>query len=379
MTRVALLVTHLSGSGHLVRMAALGRALAAAGAEVLLLSGGRPLPQLPPEALARDRIGFHQLAPLSVPDFDFSTPRRGDGAPATEADLAARRADLCARLGGFAPDLLVTETFPLGRRRLAAEFAAAIAAARAARPGARVVASLRDVPEPPSRPERLAVAAARLRADYAAVLVHGEAAVLPLAASWPLPANLGVPVLHTGYVGAAEAPAAQRGETVLVAGGGGVLGRRLLALAAVAAAASARPWHLLVGGAAAAAEAAALTARHGHPRLAAEPVRADYPALLAAAACSVSLAGYNTVMDLAACRTPALLVPFAEHGEREQSIRAAALARLDGISVLDLDGLDAPALARAAEAAARAPRRPPWPWPRDGAARAARALLELAR
>jgi predicted glycosyltransferase len=104
-------------------------------------------------------------------------------------------------------------------------------------------------------------------------------------------------------------------------------------------------------------------------------VRADYPELLAGAAASVSRAGYNTVMDLAACRTPAVLVPFEAHGQREQAIRAEALAALPGVTVLREEELTAGALAEAAEAAARAPRRAPWPLARDGAARAARAIL----
>ncbi len=378
MTRVALLVTHLAGSGHLVRMRALAAALAERGAEVLLISGGRPLPHL--EALPG--VAEHRLMPLAVRDLDYRTLRHPDGRAASEAELAARRGDVAARLGGFAPDVLVTETYPLGRRRLAAEFEAAIAAVRAARPGALVAGSVRDVPEPP-RPEtraaRLAEAAARL-AEYGLLLVHGEAEAVPLSKTWPLPEPVAGRVRYTGYVGPPDAPELPRGETVLVSVGGGALGRGLLALAAEAAALSARPWHLLVGGGDAAAEAARLEAegRRRGARLVAEPARGDYPALLAGAAASVSLAGYNTAMDLAACRTPAVLVPMAEGGEREQTIRAAALAGLPGIEVVAAAGLGAAGLAAAAERAARAPRRPPWPWPRDGAARAAQALLEAA-
>lgn len=373
MTRVALLVTHLSGSGHLVRIAALARALTAAGAEVLLISGGRPLPHLDLTGLT-----LHQLTPLSVPDFDFATLRLSNGVPADDADLAVRQADLVARLTAFAPDVLVTETFPLGRRRLAGEHLAAISAVEAARPGAAVLASVRDVPEPPKRAERLAAAAERLRSAYSAVLVHGEAGLIPLSESWPLPADLGVPVHHTGYIGPTYQSVGDAGRSVLVAVGGGVLGRRLLALAVEAAAQSPRPWHLLVGGADAAAVAAALRPADPPPDLTIEPARADYPALLGQAAASVSLAGYNTVMDLAACQTPAILVPFEEHGEREQGLRAAHLAALPGINVAPLATLTPSKLTAAAETAATGPRRPPWPWPRDGAARAAAKILELA-
>jgi predicted glycosyltransferase len=358
--RVALLVTHLSGTGHLVRMLALARALAAAGAEPVahLDAGGVELVQLPP---------------LTVPDFDYARPRRADGAVASEADLATRREIVAARVAALAPAALVLETWPFGRRRLSGEFEAAIRAARAARPSARVVVSVRDVPEPPRKAGRIEEAAARLGAEVDLVLVHGEEEVLPLSRSWPLPAELAPRIRHTGYVGPPDRPQAARGDTVLVSAGGGETGGRLLARAADAAGHGGRPWHLLVGGEAAAERAAALRARQ--PGLCAEPVRADYPELLAGAAASVSRAGYNTVMDLAACRTPAVLVPFEAHGQREQAIRAEALAALPGVTVLREEELTAGALAEAAEAAARAPRRAPWPLARDGAARAARAIL----
>ncbi len=162
---------------------------------------------------------------------------------------------------------------------------------------------------------------------------------------------------------------------MLVAGGGGDLGDRLMALAAEAAARSGRPWQLLTGGAALAGE---LAARHRRANLAVEPARPDYRRLLAGAAVSVSLAGYNTVTDLAGCATPAILVPFDAHGEREQVIRAQRLAALDGFTVLRLGELTPAALAEAAERAAAGPRRGAPAIDLDGARRAAATILELA-
>jgi predicted glycosyltransferase len=324
MTRVAFLCCHLSGTGHLVRTLTLAHATAAAGARVLVIGGGRPLNHID---LAD--IDFLQLPPVHVPDFDFSTLRTPDGTAADETYLAARRATLESTLTDFRPDALVTELFPLGRRILAAEFEAAIAAPRAANQSAAVIASVRDIPEPPSKPARMEQAADRLRRHYDALLVHGDADFLPLTATWPLPDDLTHMIHHTGYVAGGPPPLHETsgdapGETVLVAVGGGVLGRRLLTLAASAAALSPRPWHLLTGGADAAELARDLTRQYGRSNLTVEPARPDYKALLAGAACSVSLAGYNTVLDLAGCDTPAVIVPFDEHGEREQVLARVA-------------------------------------------------------
>jgi len=101
--------------------------------------------------------------------------------------------------------------------------------------------------------------------------------------------------------------------------------------------------------------------------------------LLAGAACSVSLCGYNTVMDLAACDTPAVIVPFEGHAEREQRIRADRLATLAGITVLSPAALTPDRLAAAVEAAAAAAPRQPLPLATDGAARAADLILTIPR
>ena len=370
MTRVAFLCCHLSGTGHLVRTLALARAASAAGAEALVISGGRPLGHV-------DAGGVELVAlpPVMVRDFDFSTLLTPESVPADAAWMEARRASLESAIATFRPDVLVTETYPLGRRRLGSEFEAAIAAARAARPGAAVLASVRDVPEPPSRPERIEAAAERIRRDYDAVMVHGDPDFLPLATAWPLPDDLAPKLRHTGYVAAGPPPPARRSETVLVAGGGGPLGDRLMALAAEASTRSSRPWHLLTGGAALARE---LAARHARANLAIEAARPDYRRLMAGAAVSVSLAGYNTFTELAGCDTPAIVVPFDEHGEREQVIRAGRLAGRAGFTVLRLAELTPAHLAEAAEHAAAGPRRPPLGIDLGGAGRAAEIILELA-
>jgi predicted glycosyltransferase len=371
MTRVAFLCCHLSGTGHLVRTLALARATAAAGAEVLVIGGGRPLDHIDLKG-----IGFLQLPAVQVPDFDFSTLRTPDGVPADDAYFAARRAALEQALTTFRPDALITELFPLGRRILAEEFEAAIAATRKANPAARILASVRDIPEPPKKLGRLEQAADRLRRHYTALLVHGDADFLPLSTTWPLPGDLTHMIHHTGYVADSPPPNGKPADTVLVAVGGGVLGRRLLKIAAKAAAFSPRPWLLLTGGADAADLARDLTTRHGRSNLTIEPARPDYKTLLAAAACSVSLAGYNTVLDLAECSTPAIIVPFDEHDEREQVIRAERLAKCDGFTVLRVGDLTPEILARATETAAKH-RRAPLALRRDGAIRSAAKILEL--
>ena len=368
MARIDILVCHLSGTGHLVRCMRLARAARARGHGVRVISGGRPLAHLD-----QDDGVLVQLPPVAIQGLDFATLRMPDGAPVTDAFMADRQDRLIAHLQADPPDVLITETFPLGRRILAAEFLSAIRAASRA----LVLASVRDIPEP--KPKRLDEAAARLRAHFHGVLVHGDAGLIPLRASWPLPADLEPMIHHVGYI-APPSPTrtTPRGPTVLVSGGGGTLGRRLFDLAARAAALDPRPWHLLIGGADGAHVARTLTATHGRSNLLIEPVRRDYPELLARAAVSVSLCGYNTAVELAAQTVPAILVPSTEGGEQEQTLRARALSHHPGVLTLDdLDKVTPKALADTAAHMAAEGSRPAIPLRADDGTAAVQCIETL--
>ena len=83
--RVFFHVQHLLGIGHLRRAATLARALAEGGFDVLLVSGGAPVP-----GLALGGARFHQLPPLRAADETLRELSRLDGTPLDEAFLAAR-------------------------------------------------------------------------------------------------------------------------------------------------------------------------------------------------------------------------------------------------------------------------------------------------
>lgn len=364
MTRVLFLVCHLTGSGHLARTLALARAVAARGAEALVVSGGRPLPHLDARGVA-----LEQLPPLSVAGLDYATLRDAEGRPADAAWLARRRDRIEAAIRAFRPDRLVVETFPFGRRAIADEFALALDAA-----DAPAFVSLRDIPEPPRKPGRAAEAEARLARWSLRVLVHGDPRLAPLALGWPEAERVASRVRHTGYVAEPLPPPGGDPEEALVAVGGGALGSDLLRAAVAAARLGARPWRLRVGGADAAAQAAALMREARGAPVSAEPAAPDYRARLGAAAASLSLFGYNTAVDLLQARTPAVIRPMAEGGEREQTLRARAFARLPQFETLD-GPLDPAALHAAVERAAARGRGPAPAVDLDGAGRSAEILL----
>ena len=68
------------------------------------------------------------------------------------------------------------------------------------------------------------------------------------------------------------------------------------------------------------------------PKIRVSRFTSDFLSFLAAADLSVSMAGYNTCMNILATGVPALVWPFAQN--REQRLRAERLAQLGGIRVL---------------------------------------------
>ncbi|CAD5279073.1 Predicted glycosyl transferase [Bosea sp. 62] len=343
---ILIAVTHLLGIGHLVRARQLARALAGAGHEVTLVSGGMP------DGKAAD-YRFVQLPPVRTQGTDFRNLLDEDSKSATPERLAARRDQLVALAHELSPDIVITEHFPFGRRQLADEFLALIAAVKAANPRALVLSSIRDVLVAPQRSDRLAETAGRIAMLFDAVLVHGDSRVLPLEASWPVTPEIAGKLVYTGYLAEPPAlPASAIGTsgTILVSGGGSAAALPLFETALAAARLLPQgAFHLLIGRGVSEVDFAAL--RQSAPDNAVvEWARPDFPALLATCALSISQAGYNTVLDLLQATRPALLVPFDAGNETEQALRAAALERAGRARVLKL--AEGPqALAAAIEAA----------------------------
>lgn len=372
-----IVVTHLLGVGHLARMAALGRALAAEGWRTVVASGGRPN-----STVRIDGCDVVQLPPLYCAGADFGRLLMPDGRLVDEAYLARRTEMLTDAFDRARPDVLITELFPFGRRNLTAEFEAVLQRAQAQLPRPAVLCSIRDVLNPPSKPEKAETALTRLAAYYDGVLFHGDSDVVPLSVSWPTPKDLMRRIRDTGYLhdggSVSEVDGTDGRDEILVSGGGSTASLPL-ARAALAGAAKlpTRRWRLLIGQGVPEADFAGLKTA-APANLIVERARPDFPLLLRRAALSISQAGYNTVLDLAAAGVRALLVPFAEGGEREQTLRASELERRGLARVIPTEEIDGARLAAAATDLLTLPR-PDWSGiARDGAARAVGLIGEFA-
>lgn len=352
--RVALHVQHLLGIGHLRRAAALARALDAAGADVLVLSGGHPVP-----GIDFGGARLHQLPPAASADVSFSQLLDEDGRPIDDAWKARRREGLVATVQSFRPDILVIEMYPFGRRPFRFELLPLLDWAAAQSPKPLVASSVRDILVDKNKPDRAAEIADLVRRYFDLVLVHGDERLVPFGRTFPEANTIDGRLRYTGYVvDVPTLPARDRkaGE-VLVSAGGGAVGAPLLQAALAArphSALSDRPWRLIAGQNLPEVEFTTLTAAaRGANGVILERHRPDFTQLLAACHVSLSQAGYNTVMEILALQTPALVVPFAEGSESEQALRACILAERGALDCLDARALRPEVLAAGLDRRAR--------------------------
>lgn len=351
-------VQHLLGTGHAVRAAALARELARRQFAVTLVTGNTL-----PATLDVSGLDIRELQPARAADARFAGLVDPTGQSLDEAwkkDRAERLFDL---YGEIRPDILVTETFPLGRRKFAFELLPLLEKARASDPAPLIACSVRDILVRKTDPRKEAWMANIARAHYDLVLVHADPALVRLEDSFAFTDRIADLVRYTGYVHEAAndahpAPDDGAGE-VIVSAGGGAVGLDLLRSALAARSHSKRAgdltWRLLIGHAHSQETFDALRSKAGSGFVV-ERVRPDFRALLSRARLSISQAGYNTALDVMEAGCAAVFVPFEDEGETEQRLRADLLGRRGLGQVVPQSDLSAARLAEAVDAALAHPR-----------------------
>ncbi|WP_187429393.1 UDP-N-acetylglucosamine--N-acetylmuramyl-(pentapeptide) pyrophosphoryl-undecaprenol N-acetylglucosamine transferase [Roseobacter fucihabitans] len=361
--KVMIVVTHLLGTGHLSRALTLARAFDAGGHACTVVSGGMPAAHLDVTG-----VTFRQLPPLRSDGVNFRRLLDESGVDARPQLLKSRAQRLEQLLREISPDVLITELFPFGRRVLSAEFTHLLSCARQLPAPPLICASVRDILAPPSKPAKAQAAQALITTYYDAVLVHSDPDITPLDISWPVSNALAPYLQYTGFV-APPAPQAIREKPrgILVSAGGGDVGAAVFKAALDAAHLDhTRQWHMLVGGGSAQERIAEMT-RQACENTRIEAARPDFRGLLQRAEASVSMAGYNTALDILQTGTPAVLIPFDAGGEVEQTLRATALSKLAGISLLPNADLTGAALLSHLDRLRNAPPRKPQTQAMDGA------------
>jgi predicted glycosyltransferase len=323
-TRILFYVQHLQGVGHVFRAARIVRALVAEGFGVDVAYGGEPIAGFD---IPGARI--HYLPPVRAGGEVFNRLEDPDGNPVDDAYKERRRDMLLALFDRAAPDIVITEAFPFGRRQMRFELLPLLERAKARSKPPLIVGSVRDILQENAKAYKDRETVELLKAYFDHVLVHADPKLVRLERTFPLTGEISGMLFYTGIVAPEPSPpATDRQFDVVVSVGGGALGHRLLMASAQSKAISSlrdRRWLIITG--------VKFSAEHRTELngcidggVTVEAFLPNLQAILAGAQLSISRVGYNTVADIyrAGCR--AIVVPFSDGIETEQIRRAELLA-----------------------------------------------------
>lgn len=332
---------HVLGMGHFIRSTEIVRGLT--DFDVTFLNGGEVVQgfELPPA------VEVVNLPPIQS-DAEFRTIYGTDEARSLDEIKRARTERILAEFERVQPALLIVELFPFGRRKFAFELLPLLEHIRATGSPTRVVCSLRDILVSKRDQARYEAHVIGLINEYFdLLLIHADPRFQRLEETFGRVADLTCAIRYTGFVAQAAPepmPAAPRDEAMIVASiGGGRVGYELLACTIAASARLRELPHrvrIFAGPYMSDAEFAQLAALAApQPQIDLERYTTHFCAELAAADLSISMAGYNTCMNIVTTGVPALVCPFTGNGNEEQTIRAAKLEQLGVVGMLPAEGL----------------------------------------
>jgi predicted glycosyltransferase len=369
------------GMGHFFRSLELAKALV--GHHVVLVAGGREVHVDLPGHITLSRL------PALYMDEAFTTLFAGDSDRKVEDIQRQRRKLLVHLFETFRPDVFVVELYPFGRTAFGFELDPILEQIRGGLFGSlKCVCSLRDIlvekRDAKAYEERVLN---KLNGFFDVLLVHSDPNIIRLEETFARVDDIRIPVVHTGFVAPRLEPDAglrlrqelgvSSAQSLIVASaGGGRSGFPLLScvLDAARMLRSTRFLRLEVfaGPFMDQAEYEKLTVKAG------DNVRVrrftdrflDY---LGAADLSVSLAGYNTCMNLLVTGVPCLVHPYSR--QREQPLRVQRLQAFIPMQLIQTCDLEPHGLSRQMEYMLAAPRSQTAAAPNvDGAANTARYL-----
>jgi len=328
------------GMGHLFRSIEVARALS--DHEVILVVGGREVDVELPEHVTLVRL------PGLYMDEQFTTLIPED-ADKTIEDIQRKRQEMLFSLcQTHKPDLFIIELYPFGRTIFGFELQPLLDSIQQGRFGKiKVVCSLRDIlvekRDPKAYEERVLN---HLNAHFDLLLIHSDPEIMPLNETFSRVNDIRIPIFYTGFVTRKVKPAAGKKlrrelaiaaqeKLIVASAGGGRSGYTLLSnvLKAVHQLPNAQQIRLemFTGPFRDDGEFRKLSA-NSTKRIRVRRFTKRFLDYLSAADVSVSLAGYNTCMNLLVTRVPALVYPYLR--QREQPLRVKKIKNFLPIKIL---------------------------------------------
>lgn len=333
---------HVLGVGHVHRSLEICHAIAENHPTTLIL-GGPPVKTTCPKiqelrlpGLQMDKE-FRNLVPCN-PDLSLDQVKK------------ARRELLFDHFQNDKPDIFITELFPFGRKAFRFELDPLLPALRdGLATNCSCYCSVRDIlVEKKTGQEKFEQRAVKtLNSYYNGILVHADPSIVTLDETFSRFSDIRIPHYYTGFVTRPNAEHTRKeirnklgltpnGKLVVASIGGGNVGSELL-FAVIQASMnllSSHPLHLQLFCGPYCDESIYRKLKDmGHAQIRIDRFTDHFPDWLQAADLSISMAGYNTCMNLVQAAIPALVYPFNQNSE--QRLRAKRLGNIFPITVLN--------------------------------------------
>jgi len=322
------------GMGHFVRSLEFARALS--DHAVTLIAGGQEVEMDVPEHVQLLRL------PVLYMDEQFTRLIAGMPGQSVEQIQQERKDILFSLFEKKQPDLFIVELYPFGRSIFDFELEPLLEAIREGQFGrVKTICSLRDIlvekKDPAAYEEGVLQ---KLNRHFDVLLIHSDNGLLRLDETFTRVDDINIPVVYTGFITQQTDPAAGKKlrlelgisseeKLIVASAGGGRSGYKLLTSVLVACdlLSDRLPIRLEVftGPFMENEEFEKLSGRSS-PGFYIRRYTKRFLDYLYAADLSVSLAGYNTCMNLLATKVPALVYPYAR--QQEQPIRANKIKNL---------------------------------------------------
>ena len=329
------------GMGHLVRSLEFVRALS--DHDVTLVAGGQDVAMSLP-----DHVDLIRLPALYMDEM-FTTLIPGDAARSVAQIKQARKEALYTLFDQRQPDVFIVELYPFGRSIFGFELDPLLEDIRAGKFGVvKTVCSLRDIlvekKDPVAYEQRVLQ---KLNRDFDALLIHSDESLVRLNETFSSTDKINIPVVYTGFITQQADPASgkllrqelglsSQQKLITASAGGGRSGYKLLSsvLDAFDMLRDRLNFRLEIfsGPFMEGQEFDRLAARSG-PGTRIQRYTRRFLDYLYAADLSISLAGYNTCMNLLVTRVPAIVYPYAR--QREQPMRVAKIKTLLPMKILN--------------------------------------------
>jgi predicted glycosyltransferase len=360
--KVSFYCQHVLGIGHFHRSLELCKELALRHRTTLILGG-------PPVVVDNPNITVLALPGLEMDEEFLSLVPCQAGRSLGEVK-EERRLLLSEHLEHNRPDILITELYPFGRKAFKFELDPLLAELRTpSSPKCLCCCSVRDIlvekKEGREKFERRVVQT--LNTSFDGILIHADPDVIRLSATFDLLDKIHIPMHYTGFVAKAKSAGnsqairksmglAAKDKLIVASIGGGNVGSELLQAVVLAfSRLNCKNVHLQIfSGPYCDAESYRTLSAKRIENMTVSRFTDRFPDWLEAADLSISMAGYNTCMNLLQAGIPALVYPYKQN--REQRLRAEKLGEKAPIVVLSEGDLDADCLARHMDAQLTKPR-----------------------